>query len=113
MLLLTLLVAAVDILGIDGASYRPLAPARAANVIIFVTTDCPVANGYAPEIQRICGAYSTKGVDCLLVYEDVGTSAETVRKHRAEFRYGTAPAALDADEIGRHTSELQSPYVIS
>jgi hypothetical protein len=97
MLLLTLFVAAVEILGIDGVSYRPLAPARAANVLIFVTTECPVANGYAPEIQRICGAYGAKGVDCLLVYEDVGVSAGDVRRHRAEFRYGQAAAAQDVD----------------
>src|ERR1043165_7784177 len=97
MLLLTLFAAALEILGIDGTSYRPLAPARAANVVVFVTTECPVANRYAPEIQRICAAYSPKGVDCLLIYEDVGVTVDAVRKHRAEFRYGTAAAAIDRD----------------
>src|SRR4051812_13136377 len=57
-----------QIRAIDGTVLHPLEPSGVANVLFFVSTDCPVANGYAPEIQRICGAYAGKGIACSLVY---------------------------------------------
>ena len=77
---------------IDG---RPFAPAGKANVLLFVQTDCPVSNSYAPEIQRICKAYESKGVSCSLAYEDVRVDAAAVRKHMKEFAYTGVPAAID------------------
>jgi DNA-binding transcriptional LysR family regulator len=89
--------APVQIRSLDGTALRPMEPAGAANVLFFVATDCPIANGYAPEIQRICRAYASKGVSCALIYEDVGVAPDAVRKHLAEYRYAGATAAIDAD----------------
>jgi redoxin len=76
----------------------PFRPAGAAQVLVFVASDCPIANGYAPEIQRICGAYGPKGVSCALVYEDLRIDEAAVRKHRDEFKYGASIRAVtDAD----------------
>ena len=30
-------------------------PSERTQVIVFIASDCPISNGYAPEIQRICG----------------------------------------------------------
>lgn len=87
----------LQIRGIDGAVLRPLEPSGVANVLLFVTTDCPVSNSYAPEIQRICGAFTSKGVACALVYEDAGVTATAVGKHLADYRYQGIPAAIDRD----------------
>jgi hypothetical protein len=62
-----------------------------------VSTDCPVSNAYAPEIQRVCAAYRSKGVGCTLVYEDVHVSPADVRRHLDEHRYEGIAAAIDAD----------------
>lgn len=62
-----------------------------------MATDCPVSNAYAPEIQRVCSAYRSKGVACSLVYEDVHVAAADVRRHLDEHRYQNIPAAIDAD----------------
>ena len=75
----------------------PFEPARAANVLFFVGIDCPVSNGYAPEIQRICAAYDSKGVQCLLVYEDPGLTPAAARAHAAEYRYASIPTVVDSD----------------
>ncbi len=96
-MLLALLVTALEMRGLDGAVLRPLEPARALNVLVFVTSDCPVSNGYAPEIQRICRASAAAGSDCMLVYEDVGAGGEELRRHRTEFGYGAMPAVYDSD----------------
>ena len=68
-----------------------------------IRTDCPVSNSYAPEIQRVCREYGSRGVGCLLVYEDVDTDPSTthldrqVRAHLAEYGYSDVPAAIDRD----------------
>jgi len=62
-----------------------------------VATDCPVSNAYAPEIQRVCAAYRSKGVGCALVYEDPHVTPADVRRHVGEHGYQNIPAAIDAD----------------
>jgi hypothetical protein len=82
---------------VDGTARDLFAPSGAANVLVFVASDCPVSNGYAPEIQRICRDYRAKGVTCSLVYEDVAIDTARVRAHRDEFRYTEIPAVIDGD----------------
>jgi hypothetical protein len=89
--------ALLQVRALDGAIVRPFEPAGAANVLLFVGVDCPVSNGYAPEIQRICAAYAPKGIACLLVYEDPGLTPAAARAHAAEYRYASMPAVVDAD----------------
>ena len=66
-------------------------------VLIFVTSDCPISNGYAPEIQSICDAARTKGAACTLVYEDVAINAAAVAKHQAEYHYRNLTTVIDSD----------------
>jgi len=80
---------------IDGRSIAPFAPAGKANVLLFVQTDCPISNSYAPEIQRICKAYESTGVSCALAYEDVRVDAAAVRKHMKDYAYTGIPATID------------------
>ena len=80
---------------IAGRVVAPFAPAGKAHVLFFVASDCPVSNSYAPEIQRICKAYESKGVACSLSYEDVAIDAGAVRKHMDAFGYQTLPATID------------------
>jgi thiol-disulfide isomerase/thioredoxin len=82
---------------IDGALFRPFSPSGVANLLVFVTTDCPVSNGYAPEIERLCSVYAARGVRCTLVYEDVDADPAAVRAHLTAYRYSGMPAAIDAD----------------
>jgi hypothetical protein len=80
---------------IDGRPFAPFTPSSKANVLLFVQTDCPISNSYAPEIQRICKAYESKGVSCSLAYEDVRVDAAAVRKHMKDFAYTGVPATID------------------
>jgi hypothetical protein len=91
------LAGSLEIRGIDGSVLRPLEPAGVANVLIFVATDCPVSNSYAPEIQRICAAYAGRGVACSLIYEEAGLTPDGARKHLDDHRYRRMPAAIDRD----------------
>jgi hypothetical protein len=94
---MTVLAGSLQIRAIDGTILRPLDPAGIASLLVFVATDCPVSNAYAPEIQRICGAYAANGIGCALIYEDASVTARGVRKHLDEYRYGGMTAAIDRD----------------
>ncbi|HME13240.1 MAG TPA: redoxin family protein [Candidatus Acidoferrum sp.] len=62
-------------------------------VLIFVRTDCPIANRYAPEIQRLSLAHASDA-SFWLVYPDKRETAEAIRKHQAEYHL-TLPVLRD------------------
>lgn len=82
---------------IDGRARNVFQPAGKAGVLVFVMSDCPIANGYAPEIQRICDRAGMQGAACTLVYEDVAIDAAAVRTHLSQYRYRNITAVIDAD----------------
>lgn len=84
---------------IDGKAFYPMQPAGAAEVLFFITSDCPISNFYAPEIQRICRDYSGKSVSCALVYVDPTMAVGSVRQHLHDFGYSGIPAILDNKHI--------------
>ena len=95
---------------IDGDVRDLFHPAGPVGVILFVTSDCPVSNGYAPEIQRICDGARNKGGNCTLVYEDSSIDAAAVRAHRDEYRYRDIPAVIDHDHaIARRARATVTP----
>ncbi|HEX3446406.1 MAG TPA: redoxin domain-containing protein [Chthoniobacterales bacterium] len=55
-------------------------------VLVFVRTDCPVSNRYAPTIQRL-SAEHTGTARFWLVYPSKSESAEAIRKHEQEYGY--------------------------
>ena len=67
-----------------------------AVLLLFVRSDCPISNRYAPELQRLYQRYSSLGVEFRLLYPEPGLTPSEMEKHRKE--YGLSiPALLDAD----------------
>lgn len=58
-----------------------------AIVFLFTTTDCPIANRYAPDITRLHDQFAPQGVLFRLVYPNPADSAAAIRDHRRAFRY--------------------------
>jgi hypothetical protein len=78
-----------------GVLRQPLLPnGKVTTVLIFVAVDCPISNGYAPELKRICADYRAQNVRFDLVYADPAVTAAEVRKHVADYGYD-CPALLD------------------
>jgi hypothetical protein len=76
---------------LDGRARDPFAHRAPAHVLLFVRSDCPITNRYAPELQRISSEFTTRGVDFWIVYADPSETAEAIRHHMAEYRLpGTA-----------------------
>ena len=59
---------------------------REAIVIVFLGTECPVSNGYAPALSRLAAAYEERDVAFYGVYPDPSLTAEGAREHAAEYR---------------------------
>ena len=82
-------------------------------VLFFVTSDCPISNGYAPDIQRLCADYRSRGVACSLVYEDPDIDPAAVRKHLEAYRYGGIPHTIDRDRtIARRVNASVTPQAV-
>lgn len=82
---------------LSGEHVAPLdTPDAQAVCFLFVATDCPISNVYAPEIERIAAAYAPRRVSTFLVYSDPAFSADAVERHREEYRL-SVPALLDPE----------------
>ena len=98
---------------VDGTMHDLFKPEGRANVLFFIASDCPISNGYAPEIQRICSDYDKKGVLCALVYEDASIATDRVRAHRDEYHYTGIPAVIDRDRaVARRANATVTPQAV-
>jgi hypothetical protein len=81
-------------LALDGTPADPFqkSPGKIV-VLVFVRTDCPISNRYAPGIQGISAKHEGKTA-FWLVYPDKSESAEKIRQHEREYRY-KLPALRD------------------
>ena len=67
---------------------------RKAVLLFFVTTDCPVANSYVPEMNRIHDVYTARGVAVYAVQADTTVDDAAAARYAAEYRYAF-PLLLD------------------
>jgi hypothetical protein len=81
-------VAAIVVTNLAGAAVQPLRDAgQKAIVLFFIMHECPVANGYAPEINRIISEYAARGVQGFVVYVESDVSPEKTRRHARDYGY--------------------------
>jgi hypothetical protein len=105
--------ASLQVRDISGRTRDPFKPAGKANVLLFVSSDCPISNGYAPDIQRLCAESTPRGIACSLVYEDVTIDTAAVRKHLDEYRYAGIPAIIDHDRsIAKRANASVTPQAV-
>lgn len=69
-----------------------------AVVLLFARTDCPISNRYAPEVGRICDAYTPRGVRFYMVYPNPDATADAIRQHLKDYRY-TCEALHDPEHV--------------
>ncbi len=50
-------------------------------VLLFVSNDCPIANRYAPEIQRLHDRFACRGAAFWLVHADPSESPVEIQQH--------------------------------
>jgi hypothetical protein len=85
----TILMAAVFL------SYAPAFASAQTSVLIFVTTECPVSNRYAPDILRLYNEFAPKGVRFQLVYPNPADDRAAIDRHLKEYGYPPSIAVRD------------------
>jgi thiol-disulfide isomerase/thioredoxin len=82
---------------------------KKAIVFFFVMTECPLSNGYVPEMNRIARDYGPRGVIFYAVQGDTTVPLEDVRRHAREFGY-TFPYLIDPSEsLAARTGATTAP----
>ena len=73
---------------LEGAPVQPLSDTgQKATVLFFVMHECPVANGYAPEIARIMSEYSAKGIRSYVVYVEDDLTLAKAQEHARDYGF--------------------------
>ena len=97
----------------EGGRLKPLHPAKGKiSATFFILSDCPIANGYAPEIGRIIAQYKPKGILFSVVYEDSHISVKSAKVHAKDFGYA-CPLVLDSSRtLAKSARVTVSPEVV-
>lgn len=99
---------ALELRSLDGTLHRPMpGPAGEPTVLLFTSSDCPVANGYAPEIRALRSDYVDRGVRFFLVNVESGTPLSELVQHAADYDL-PGPILVDSDQAlaGRVGAEV-------
>jgi thiol-disulfide isomerase/thioredoxin len=78
---------------------KPIDPIKISNgkvtVLIFVRTDCPISNRYAPLLEKLQSEFADKA-KFWLVYPDKKSTSQQITEHLHQFHY-SIPALRDPD----------------
>jgi peroxiredoxin len=96
----------------DGAVHHQDEWAKAKAVVLFFsTTDCPLSNGYIPEMNRIREAYANRGVAFYAVQTDTTIAEAEVRQHAKDFAI-SFPVLIDPRQtLVRRAGATATPEV--
>lgn len=90
--------------------------ARGANVkgvvVVFLGTECPVSNGYAPEMERIHLEAAKREVAMIGVYAEPTVGQAEADAHRKEYAF-TFPTVLDPEQrIAKQAAVARMPTAV-
>ena len=85
----------VRVTDLSGNPVDPFAGDAALTTLLFVRTDCPISNRYAPTVRELMTGYDDLQVELWLVYVDPDETPAAIRRHQQEYGYPGRPI-LDA-----------------
>ena len=84
-----------QLIDIDGLTHQPFDDSNVQAVVLaFVVTDCPIANSYAPLLNRLHADYDERGVRFFIIQVDPDLTADDARRHAKEYEL-QSPVVLD------------------
>ena len=97
---------------LNDKSYTFKAPVGSrALVLIFVTTDCPIANSYQPTLARLYEEFHRTGFEFVMVHEGLDQSIDKLKQHSKEYAVPFS-VVMDGDHsIARRASATKTPEV--
>ena len=96
---------------LEGRSHEPLRnPAKPATVLLFVLHDCPAANGYWPEFNRIAAQFTNAAF--YVVHAEPDLTASVAKEHARDYSI-RVPVLLDPKlKLAKATGATISPEVV-
>ena len=76
----------LNLTSLSGERVNPLAKGNPASVFLFMRSDCPISNRYAPELRRLHESFAPRGVRFWLVYVDPREKPESIQRHAEEYQ---------------------------
>ncbi len=95
----------------DGSKVNPLLTKKRPAVLLFMMTDCPISNMYAPEVNRIVKAYRSR-VAFTFVYVDASLTAASARKHNSEYGLSGTTVLDPTHSLAKRVGATVSPEVV-
>lgn len=83
-----------------------------ATVFVFLATDCPNSNSYAPELARLQRDYESRGVVFYSVYSDPAETDASVRKHDGDYAIPFAALLDPKQTLARETHARVTPEAV-
>jgi hypothetical protein len=83
-----------------------------ATVLLFVATECPNSNTYAPVLARMYREYSSRGVLFLAVYSDPDDSSPRILRHDDEYQIPYAALIDPRQTLARQTGARSTPEAV-
>ena len=109
--------AQIRLLDLDNRMVDPLqpVPGTKATVFVFISTECPISNRYAPEVRRLSESFGSRGVRFQLIYPDRSDSPDMIRDHLRSFAYGIRALRDPGHALARfvHASVTPEAVVLS
>ncbi|MFQ5720517.1 MAG: redoxin family protein [Acidobacteriota bacterium] len=100
----------VRLVTLEGEAVDPFAQDGAkVLVFVFVRTDCPISNRYAPRMQAIHSAYADAGVRFFLVYPDPDERPDDIRTHIREYGMPGTPLRDPDHDLVRRAGATMTP----
>ena len=79
-------------------------------VYVFTTTDCPISNRYAPEIQRLAAKFGSQA-KFVLVYPVPSDTPDVIRDHKKKFAYTLESVRDTYQKLVKQTGVTVAPEV--
>ncbi len=81
-------------------------------MLVFVLNDCPIANSYMPELNRLYEKYSPLGIPMFIVEADPQISLAQAKAHAEQFQI-KLPVVLDPDHaLVKRAGATRTPEVV-
>jgi len=94
---------------LDGKTVDPFAVAAKVRVFVFVRTDCPISNRYAPELKRLSNEFASRGAVFSMVYADPRETSGNIRHHMQEYAFPGAAIRDPAHTLVRRAEATITP----
>lgn len=89
-------VLSADYRSVDGETIRIPSMNTRGTVLVFISSTCPIANGYAPEIKRLHQQYNDRSLAIFAVHTETDLTDQAAAEHQQRFDYG-CPILIDPD----------------